>query len=94
MVDSLDTLIIMGLDDEFERALKYVDRIDFTTTEANDINVFETTIRYVGGFMGAYDLTDGKYPVLLRKATQVADMLYDAFDTPNRMPQSRWQWTR
>lgn len=94
LVDSLDTLVIMGMDNEFEEALAALDRIDFTTTEENQINIFETTIRYIGGFLGAYDLTNGQYPILLRKATEVADMLYDAFDTSNGMPQCRWQWTR
>ncbi|OJJ44099.1 hypothetical protein ASPZODRAFT_72592 [Penicilliopsis zonata CBS 506.65] len=94
LVDSLDTLLIMGMNEEFEEALAALDQIDFTTTDSMVINIFETTIRYVGGFLGAYDLTDGKYPILLKKATEVADMIYDAFDTENRMPQSRWEWTR
>lgn len=94
LVDSLDSLIIMGMTDEFEKALAALEQIDFTTTDATQINVFETTIRYLGGFMAANDLTDGKYPILLRKAVEVGEFLYSAFDTRNRMPQSRWQWTR
>lgn len=97
LVDSLDSLIIMGMTDEFEKALAALDQIDFTTTDANhvmQINVFETTIRYLGGLMAANDLTNGKYPILLQKAVEVGDFLYGAFDTRNRMPQSRWQWTR
>lgn len=94
LVDALDSLIIFDMMDEFEEALAALDSIDFSTTDATQINVFETNIRYLGGFMGAYDLTNGKYPVLLKKAVQVADMMYGAFDTRNRMPQSRWQWTR
>lgn len=94
LVDSLDSLIILGMMDEFEEALAALELIDFSTTDATQINVFETNIRYLGGFMGAYDLTNGAYPVLIKKAVEVADMLYGAFDTRNRMPQSRWQWTR
>ncbi|RJE25491.1 hydrolase family 47 protein [Aspergillus sclerotialis] len=94
LVDSLDSLIIMGMTDEFEKALAALEQIDFTTTDATQINVFETTIRYLGGFMAANDLTDGKYPILLKKAVEVGEFLYSAFDTRNRMPQSRWQWTR
>ena len=94
LVDSLDALVIMGMEDEFQQALKAIERIDFTTTAADEINVFETMIRYVGGFLGAYDLTNGKYPILLQKATRLADMMYCSFDTPNRMPQSRWEWTK
>ncbi|PYH80853.1 glycosyl hydrolase family 47 protein [Aspergillus uvarum CBS 121591] len=94
LVDSLDSLVIMGMTKEFEEALEALDRIDFSTTHALQINIFETNIRYLGGFLGAYDLTDGKYPILLKKATEIADMIYGSFDTRNRMPQSRWEWTR
>ena len=94
LVDSLDALVILGLEDEFQEVLRAVERIDFTTTAADEINVFETVIRYVGGFLGAYDLTNGTYPILLEKATQIADIMYCAFDTPNRMPQLKWEWTK
>ncbi|KAL2829772.1 glycoside hydrolase [Aspergillus cavernicola] len=94
LVDSLDSLIIMGLMDDFEEALQALEYIDFSTTESIQINVFETNIRYLGGLLGAHDLTDGKYPILLKKATEIADFLYGSFDTSNRMPQSRWEWTR
>lgn len=56
------------------------------------INIFETTIRYMGGFLGAYDISDGKYPKLLQKATEVGNLVYGAFDTSNRMPVTRWRW--
>lgn len=94
LVDALDSLIIMGMTDEFKKALAALDRIDFTTTDATQINVFETNIRYLGGFVAAHDLTNGKYPILLKKAVEVGEFLYSAFDTRNRMPQSRWDWTR
>ena len=42
--------------------------------------------------MAAYDLSEEKYPILLRKATEMGDMLYVAFDTPNRMPIVRWNF--
>jgi mannosyl-oligosaccharide alpha-1,2-mannosidase len=92
LVDSLDTLWIMNMKDEFERAVESVKDIDFTTTEEDEINTFETTIRYLGGLLAAYDLSDGKYPILLHKAVELGDMLYAAFDTPNRMPITRWHW--
>lgn len=92
LVDSLDSLLIMGLTDDFEKALEVVEQIDFHTTETKHINVFETTIRYLGGLLAAYDLTNGKYPVLLRKAVEIGEFLYAAFDTPNRMHMARWDW--
>ena len=92
LVDTLDTLWIMGMKDEFEEAVDAAKDIDFNSTSDKMLNIFEITIRYLGGFLGAYDLTGGRYPVLLRKATEVGDLLYCAFDTPNRMPVTRWYW--
>lgn len=94
LVDTLDTLLMLDMTDEFEKALEALDSIDFTTTDDLLINVFETTIRYLGGFLAAYDLSNGRYPVLLKKATEVADLLYGAFDTPNRMQVTRWDWRK
>lgn len=88
LVDSLDTLYIMGLLDEFDHALQAATTIDFTKTNLGQINVFETTIRYLGGFLSAYDLSGDAR--LLRKAVEVGELLYKAFDTPNRMPITRW----
>ena len=92
LVDTLDTLWIMDMKDEFERAVESVKNIDFTTTEEDEINTFETTIRYLGGLLAAFDLSGGRYPIILNKAVELGDMLYAAFDTPNRMPITRWHW--
>ncbi|KJR84282.1 mannosyl-oligosaccharide alpha-1,2-mannosidase [Sporothrix schenckii 1099-18] len=91
LVDTLDTLWIMGLHAEFQNAVNAVDQIDFSTTNLDQVNVFETTIRYLGGFLAAYDLSDGQYPSLLAKATELGDMLYLAFDTPNHVVVTRWK---
>jgi mannosyl-oligosaccharide alpha-1,2-mannosidase len=88
LVDSLDTLWIMDLRDEFAEAVAAVDDIDFTHTDLREINVFETTIRYLGGFLSAYEMSEDLR--LLRKAAQVGEMIYKAFDTPNHMPITRW----
>ncbi|PSN62881.1 seven-hairpin glycosidase [Corynespora cassiicola Philippines] len=92
LVDALDTLWIMGMKEEFEEAVKAVDKIDFTTTTRADIPLFETTIRYLGGFLAAYDLSEKKYKNLLEKAVELAEILISAFDTPNRMPQTYYYW--
>jgi mannosyl-oligosaccharide alpha-1,2-mannosidase len=55
-----------------------------------ELNVFETTIQYLGRFLAAYNLSGGIYPGLLQKAYDMGEMLYVAFDTPNRMPVPRW----
>jgi len=90
--DCEDTLLIMNMTDEFEAALSALDKIDFTTCSLDLLNVFETTIRYLGGFLAAYDLSEGKYPSLLEKAKELGEMLYVAFDTPNRFPVTRWHF--
>ncbi|KAK4131059.1 glycoside hydrolase family 47 protein [Trichocladium antarcticum] len=95
MVDALDTLWLMGLKTEFDDAVDAVRAIDFTTTPRDSIPVFETVIRYLGGLLGAYDVTGGhggQYRVLLDKAVELAEVLMGAFDTPNRMPVLYYDW--
>ena len=92
LVDSLDTLWIMGLKEEFEVATNAVKNIDFTTSNRQQIPLFETVIRYLGGLIAAYDLSSGTYRVLLDKAVELADVLMSAFDTPNRMPMTFLYW--
>lgn len=84
LVDSLDTLWIMGLRDEFDEAVEAVAAIDFGKSSGDRVNTFETNIRYLGGLMGAYDLSGRE--ALLRKAVELGDFLYGAFNTENRMP--------
>jgi mannosyl-oligosaccharide alpha-1,2-mannosidase len=92
LVDSLDTLWIMGMEKDFAFAIAALEKIDFSTTPMDVLNIFETTIRYLGGLLAAHDLCQGKYPILLNKAVQLGEMLYMAFDTPNHMPITRWYW--
>lgn len=92
LVNSLDTLWILGMVDEFEQAVWEVKNIHFVTSESPLLSLFETTVRYLGGFLGAYDISDGKYPVLLEKATELGEILYTAFDTQNRMPMTHWNF--
>ena len=96
LVDTLDTLWIVGMKQEFKEAVEAAATINFNFTTEETLNVFETNIRYLGGFLGAYDLSHGheEYPILLQKAVEVGDLLYCAFDTPNRMPVSRWSWEK
>jgi hypothetical protein len=74
LVDGLDILWITGMHEEFAEAVAAAAKINFNTTEHLPLNVFETTIRYLGGFLGAYDVSDGKYPVLLQKAREVGEV--------------------
>jgi mannosyl-oligosaccharide alpha-1,2-mannosidase len=88
LVDALDSLWIMGLKDDFFLAVKEVAVIDWAKTKDNKVvNLFEVTIRYFGGLLAAYDLS--QEPVLLAKAIELGNALYATFDTPNRLP-SHW----
>ncbi|KAM3451776.1 hypothetical protein MY3296_005056 [Beauveria thailandica] len=84
LVDGLDALWMLGLKDEFEEALAAVAELDFGKSTDYRVNVFETTIRYLGGLLAAYDLS--KREVLLKKAVELGDMLYSAFNTESRLP--------
>ncbi|KAF4175177.1 hypothetical protein CNMCM8927_007720 [Aspergillus lentulus] len=79
LVDGLDSLYIMGLQDE---------------PNAERVPVFETTTRYLGGLLGAYDVSGGKYPLLLQKADQLGEFLFQAFDPPNGIPVPYYWWQR
>lgn len=83
----------MDLGAEFKEATDAAIKIDFSDPDKltkDTISVFETTIRFVGGFLAAFELTDCKDLRLLDKAAELGDMLYVAFDNPNRMPTNTW----
>ncbi|KAJ2808101.1 hypothetical protein H4S07_003469, partial [Coemansia furcata] len=85
MVDSLDTLKMMELDDEYTEAKEFVRTIRFDRSPADyKVQLFEMTIRALGGLLGAYELDQD--PMLLEKARQVGDSLAYAFDTPTGLP--------
>ena len=80
----------MGFHEEFWEAASAAISIDFSKSTDETVNIFETTIRYLGGFLAAFDLS-GEL-TLLDKAVEVGEMLLVAFDTPNHMPITRWKW--
>jgi len=90
LIDALDTLWIMGFEEEFHSAIEDVEAIDFGYTDLDMVNVFETNIRHLGGLLAAFELS--RDDRLLAKAKEVGEMLYHAFDTPNRMPITRWNF--
>ena len=56
LVDSLDTMWLMGLSDEFDEARNWVE-LDMVVGVDKDVNLFETTIRVLGGLLSTYHLT-------------------------------------
>ena len=83
IVDTLDTLLLMGLDDEYGRARDWVAKSLNFDLDA-EFNTFETTIRLLGGLLSAYHLSDGD-DLYLELATDLADRILPAFNTPTGM---------
>ncbi|KAH9105074.1 hypothetical protein AeMF1_019000 [Aphanomyces euteiches] len=81
LVDSLDTLYIMGMHDEFQRARDWVaNEMDFSHLgkDGGTISVFEVIIRQLGGLLSAYDLSQDE--VFKKRAVEFANMLLPAFE--------------
>ncbi|KAJ1935825.1 hypothetical protein GGF37_005846, partial [Kickxella alabastrina] len=79
LVDSLDTLKLMEMEEEYLEAKEFVRSMDFgRVTPGYMTQVFEMTIRALGGLLGAYELDED--PMLLKKAREVADILAVAFE--------------
>jgi len=84
LVDSLDTLYIMGLEEEWKEAVEVMSKLNFTTLSWScTVNVFEMTIRHLGGLLAAYDIDGGKDKRLYDKAVEIGEMLFTAFITSN-----------
>ena len=90
LVDSLDTMMIMNVSSTLiHDARDWVEQGLQWTGDSN-ANVFELTIRVLGGFLTAYHLTlDDLY---LRRAKELADQLLVAFDTPTGIPRSSYNF--
>ncbi|XP_070508173.1 mannosyl-oligosaccharide alpha-1,2-mannosidase IA isoform X1 [Chironomus tepperi] len=84
IVDSMDTLYIMGMKDEFDEGREWIAKQFTLDNVSADISVFETNIRFVGGLLAAYALTGD--PIFKEKAQYVADKLLPAFQTPTGIP--------
>ena len=68
IIDSLDTMLLMNLREEFQQAHDWV--ANSLTFEKNvDVNLFETTIRVLGGLLSAYHLSQDD--LFLKKAVSV-----------------------
>lgn len=83
IVDSLDTLEIMGLTGELRRARKWV-KNSLSYDIDNDVNTFETTIRMLGGLLSAHYLTGDE--LYLTKAKDLGERLKGAFDSYSGIP--------
>ncbi|KAF5363149.1 hypothetical protein D9758_008360 [Tetrapyrgos nigripes] len=87
IIDSMDTMLIMGLDEDYKRARQWVEtRLNFDRDAL--FSTFETTIRILGGLLSAYHLS-GNDPLYLNLAVDLANRILPVFDTSSGLPQSK-----
>ncbi|KAG8038070.1 hypothetical protein G9C98_006395 [Cotesia typhae] len=85
IVDSLDTMYMMGLNEDFTKARAWVsENLKFDLNR--DVNLFEVTIRVLGGLLAIYHLSGDK--LFLHKATDLGDRMMPAFSTSSGVPYS------
>lgn len=85
IVDSLDTIYIMGLTDIFNEARDWVaEKLNLSIDRYN--NLFEITIRIMGGLVSAYHLSADK--VFLDRAYDLGNRSLGAFKTSSHIPYS------
>jgi hypothetical protein len=80
LVDSLDTLWLCDMKDEFYQARDWV-RDSLNNNKARHVSVFETNIRSLGGLLSAYDWSGDQ--AFLDKALDLGQRLIKAFDGSN-----------
>ncbi|KAM9793477.1 endoplasmic reticulum mannosyl-oligosaccharide 1,2-alpha-mannosidase isoform 1-T2 [Syngnathus typhle] len=83
LIDSLDTMWIMGLKEEFAEAKQWIEQ-KLSFNQNVDVNLFETTIRILGGLLSTYHLTGDQ--LFLNKAKDLGSRLMPAFKTPSKIP--------
>ena len=86
IVDALDTAYLMGQMDIFKEARDWVAKDLKFDWQEGESNVFEITIRVLGGLMSSYHLSGDV--IFLQRAVDLADRLMIAFDTNSHIPLS------
>lgn len=82
-VDGFDTLLLMGLSQEASTTRDVI-LSELSFDKDMDVQVFEITIRLLGGLLSSYQL-DGSQG-FLDLAKELGDRLLPAFDSPTGMP--------
>lgn len=86
LVDSLDTLWLMNMTDEFFRARDWC-KISLNHDVNRDVSFFETTIRSLGGLLSAYDWSGDE--VFLDQAKDLGARLFKSFGTKSGFPKTQ-----
>ncbi|KAG8887664.1 hypothetical protein FRB98_009226 [Tulasnella sp. 332] len=82
-VDSLDTMLMMGFEEEYQRGIDLVEKTQYGELD-HGVPFFETSIRYFGGILAAYAKTNNS--MLLQKADELGEALLPAFDSKAGLP--------
>ena len=82
-VDALDTMLLMGLNDDARQARELIDK-QLSFDQDIYVKNFEITIRLLGGLLSSYQLTGDKR--LLELADDLGARLLPAFNSPTGMP--------
>ncbi|XXG95537.1 hypothetical protein Hte_001801 [Hypoxylon texense] len=97
-VDAISTALVMKNQEVITQIVDHIQTIDFSSTVpgSESVSVFETTIRYLGGLLSAYDFLTGplsEYATdqasidkILEQAISLADILSVTFITPSGVP--------
>uniref|UniRef100_A0A8C0A945 alpha-1,2-Mannosidase n=1 Tax=Bos mutus grunniens TaxID=30521 RepID=A0A8C0A945_BOSMU len=85
LIDALDTMWILGLKKEFQEARNWVSKRLLFQKDV-DVNLFESTIRILGGLLSAFHLSGDI--LFLKKAEDFGNRLMPAFRTPSKIPYS------
>jgi hypothetical protein len=82
-VDALDTLVLMGLDEEARQTRELIAR-ELSFDKDIDVKHFEIVIRLLGGLLSGYQLTGDAR--LLKLAADLGTRMLPAFDSPTGLP--------
>ncbi|MFL6375577.1 MAG: glycoside hydrolase family 47 protein [Pyrinomonadaceae bacterium] len=82
-VDSLDSMYLLGFKDEADKTREYIDK-NLSYDKDIEVQLFEITIRELGGLLSSYQITGDKR--LLALADDLGTRLLPAFNSPTGMP--------
>ncbi|KAI0553087.1 glycoside hydrolase family 47 protein [Xylaria curta] len=96
-VDAISTALVMENDAVIKQIVDHIKTVNFnrTVTGGEGVSLFETTIRYLGGMVSAYDFLTGPFKgkvddastkAILDQAVNLANQLSIAFNTPSGVP--------
>ncbi|KAI8320315.1 mannosyloligosaccharid alpha-mannosidase [Martensiomyces pterosporus] len=88
LIDALDTLYIMDLFEEFNEGAAHVATLNFSAARKGYTTpFFEMVIRSLAGLLTSYEMSLDRR--LLKKAQEVGDVLFPAFNTTTGIPYPR-----